>query len=139
MASKRESPGGKRPAKRKAAAPATAPELENPIPELKPLGTLEVKTGNGGVAAREPMPSPTDSGAARRTAARRATPPKPAPAASDGGAVSHDQRRQLIAIEAYYRAERRGFASGYEDDDWLEAERIVDAQLSARQGITSVQ
>jgi hypothetical protein len=31
-------------------------------------------------------------------------------------------RRQRIALAAYYRAERRGFAAGRELDDWLEAE-----------------
>ena len=29
----------------------------------------------------------------------------------------------LIAERAYFKAEQRGFAPGYEIDDWLEAER----------------
>ncbi len=33
--------------------------------------------------------------------------------------------RELVAIAAYYRAERRGFAPGGEVDDWLAAEREV--------------
>lgn len=36
-------------------------------------------------------------------------------------------RRQLIAQEAYLRAERRGFAPGYEVEDWLAAERSLEA------------
>jgi hypothetical protein len=32
----------------------------------------------------------------------------------------------LIATAAYYRAEQRGFAPGYEQEDWLAAEREVD-------------
>jgi hypothetical protein len=35
-------------------------------------------------------------------------------------------REAAIAREAYYRAERRGFAPGYELDDWLAAEAEVD-------------
>jgi len=35
-------------------------------------------------------------------------------------------REALIATAAYYRAEKRGFASGYEDEDWLAAEREID-------------
>ncbi len=35
-------------------------------------------------------------------------------------------REAAIAREAYYRAERRGFAAGYELDDWLAAETEVD-------------
>jgi hypothetical protein len=31
-----------------------------------------------------------------------------------------------IAVAAYYRAERRGFAPGGELDDWLEAERELN-------------
>ena len=36
-------------------------------------------------------------------------------------------RWQRIAIAAFYRAEARGFAPGRELDDWLEAEREIDA------------
>ena len=40
-------------------------------------------------------------------------------------AVSEAELRDLIAREAYYRAERRGFAPGGETEDWLEAEADV--------------
>jgi hypothetical protein len=36
-------------------------------------------------------------------------------------------REALIATAAYYRAEKRGFAPGHETEDWLAAEREVDA------------
>jgi Protein of unknown function (DUF2934) len=36
-------------------------------------------------------------------------------------------RRRRIAEAAYHRAEQRGFAPGYEDEDWLAAERDIDA------------
>ena len=35
-------------------------------------------------------------------------------------------RWQRIALDAYYRAERRGFAPGGELDDWLAAEQQTD-------------
>jgi len=35
-------------------------------------------------------------------------------------------RQQLIAMAAYYRADRRGFEGGYEVQDWLEAEAEID-------------
>ena len=38
------------------------------------------------------------------------------------GGVSREERHQLIATAAYYRAEDRGFAPGAELQDWLEAE-----------------
>lgn len=41
-----------------------------------------------------------------------------------------EDRTQKIAINAYYKAKDRGFAPGYELQDWLEAEREVDAALA---------
>jgi hypothetical protein len=38
--------------------------------------------------------------------------------------------RELVAIAAYYRAQRRGFAPGGEVEDWLEAEREVATRIS---------
>lgn len=40
-------------------------------------------------------------------------------------------RETRIAAAAYARAERRGFAPGFELDDWLAAEREVDAAIAA--------
>jgi len=45
--------------------------------------------------------------------------------------VSADVRRGMIAEAAYLRAERRGFAPGQEEADWLAAEKEVDAQLAS--------
>ncbi len=44
--------------------------------------------------------------------------------------VSTDERQQMIATAAYFRAERRDFESGCEIDDWLEAEAEIDRQLT---------
>jgi hypothetical protein len=62
----------------------------------------------------------------------------PAAAALDSGPVQADsaividpeQRRQLVAAEAYFFAERRGFSGGSEIDDWFAAERVVDSWLN---------
>jgi hypothetical protein len=40
-----------------------------------------------------------------------------------------DTRRRLVAAEAYFLAERRGFAAGNELEDWVAAERLVDSRL----------
>ncbi len=39
------------------------------------------------------------------------------------------ERDEMIAVAAYYRAERRGFNGGDTLADWLEAEAEVDALL----------
>jgi len=56
---------------------------------------------------------------------------RPAGAVSAGVTVSADVRRGMIAEAAYLRAERRGFAAGHEVEDWLAAEKEVDAQLAS--------
>ncbi|HEV7139137.1 MAG TPA: DUF2934 domain-containing protein [Steroidobacteraceae bacterium] len=46
-------------------------------------------------------------------------------------AVTSGQRRAMIGEAAYYIAERRGFDQGRDVEDWLLAEREIDAALSA--------
>jgi hypothetical protein len=43
------------------------------------------------------------------------------------GTLAPDERYRRIAEAAYFHSERRGFAPGCELDDWLVAEREVDA------------
>jgi hypothetical protein len=45
--------------------------------------------------------------------------------------VDAASRRHMIAVEAYILAEKRGFVSGSEVDDWITAERIVDQRLTS--------
>jgi Protein of unknown function (DUF2934) len=61
-------------------------------------------------------------------------PPKVSASPSVRTRVTPEARRQLIAENAYRRAERRGFDPGHEDEDWLAAEGEVDALLRAQQG-----
>ena len=51
---------------------------------------------------------------------------------SQSSAEQSSERRQRIAEAAYYKAERRGFAPGYEERDWLDAESEMDGEPSAR-------
>ena len=43
-----------------------------------------------------------------------------------------EARRRLVAAEAYFLAERRGFAAGNEVEDWVAAEVAVDARLKQK-------
>ena len=81
--------------------------------------------------------------ASRATAAAPARYPSGSPSAvkperalssARGGAaraVSAEQRRVMICEAAYYIAERRAFEVGHELDDWLLAEKQVDATLAS--------
>jgi hypothetical protein len=46
--------------------------------------------------------------------------------------VSDEERRNMIARAAYFRAERRNFAPGHEQEDWAAAEAEVDRELARR-------
>lgn len=47
-------------------------------------------------------------------------------------AVSAAQRECMVREAAYYLAEQRGFVCGHELDDWLGAEKLIDAALAER-------
>jgi hypothetical protein len=45
------------------------------------------------------------------------------------GWFEHPRRDDMIALDAYLRAERRGFEPGHELEDWLAAQAEIDACL----------
>jgi len=52
--------------------------------------------------------------------------------------LSPQERREMVAVAAYYLAEQRGFALGKDVEDWLRAEQYVDDMVRglARTGIS---
>lgn len=44
------------------------------------------------------------------------------------GYMSPGVCHEMIAVCAYYKAEKRGFASGHELEDWYEAEQEINKQ-----------
>jgi hypothetical protein len=42
--------------------------------------------------------------------------------------IDLDEFREMVAVNAYYRAEKRAFKPGQELDDWLEAEHEIRKQ-----------
>jgi len=49
-----------------------------------------------------------------------------------GGHAAPEERHRHIAIAAYYRAERRGFAPGYDFDDWVQAEAEIEQRRDSK-------
>lgn len=47
---------------------------------------------------------------------------------SDKEVIDKEKLQKMIAERAYSKAEKRGFASGHELEDWLEAEAEVKNQ-----------
>ncbi len=64
---------------------------------------------------------------------KRATPVKKTAKRKSANGIDADTRRRLVAAEAYFLAERRGFAAGGEFDDWIAAEAAVDSRLQQAQ------
>jgi len=44
--------------------------------------------------------------------------------------ISEEERFNMISEAAYYRAEARGFDPSEQDNDWLEAEVLIDKMLN---------
>jgi hypothetical protein len=75
-----------------------------------------------------------------RTSTRRAAPPKPkqaqeepittVPSDRSQTRITPEERDQMIATAAYFRAEARGFTPGQEHEDWMEAEAEIDQQIN---------
>ena len=47
---------------------------------------------------------------------------------SAGQFYTEEEIQQLIAIAAYEKALKRGFLPGYEEQDWLEAEKEIQSE-----------
>ena len=93
---------------------------------------MATRRPSGPARTTESPPPPTEKTTARRRATTVA--PTPAAAAPKRVTVSEEARRAMIEKAAYLRAERRGFAPGSEEEDWLAAEAEVDALLRAGHG-----
>ena len=86
--------------------------------------------------------STVQSRSQKRKAVSTPTPPKAMGARKSGKgnseicpaavtSINADERQQLIARAAYFRAEKRGFAPGWEQQDWFEAEAEVTRLIGA--------
>jgi hypothetical protein len=87
--------------------------------------TRSAKKGTAAEPRRpaQAAPSPASAVAAPERSRQWSVDPSPFSRPAPAYTASREQR---IALEAYYRAERRGFAPGGELEDWLAAERAID-------------
>ena len=83
------------------------------------------QTGTTKKGAAAKTKAPRAKQAAPRTGRSKATKPM-APVE-----VTPEERWRMIAVAAYYKAEQRGFTPAGAVDDWLEAEKEVDALLGS--------
>jgi hypothetical protein len=119
---------------------------------------MEDKGGKGGRTRRTTAKVPGEkasgkivvaksSTAARPAAQARPATPKKAPAVRKAAvktpiqtpASGGSDRAEMVRMAAFFRAERRGFAPGYEIEDWLAAEVEVAAGLGTVGGKPSAE
>ena len=50
--------------------------------------------------------------------------------APESSLINAEEREQMIAEAAYYRAEQHGFDASQQLDDWLKAEASIDTMLT---------
>jgi hypothetical protein len=111
-------------AKREPPAKNTDPAAKPAESTAKPAESTAKKPAKRKAATTK---SPRMDGADRvGPQASKSDEPADAVLASTGHTAGDDRRRQLIAIQAYFLAERRGFAAGQEVEDWIAAEVVVD-------------
>jgi hypothetical protein len=102
-----------------------------PRPVLPPTAPPKKSAKRAPTAAAPAAAIPV--AAAPKSSKRRTTGGKtPAgTSAKTAPAVTPDERRGMIARAAYLRAQSRGFGVDSEVQDWLAAEKEIDALLSA--------
>lgn len=92
----------------------------------------------GKTAAKQGVAKKT---ASKQAPADKATPETPAKkptgksktgSKAKTGSVSAEQRWMMIAEAAYLKAEKRGFVSGHELEDWTAAEIEIDRLLAGK-------
>jgi hypothetical protein len=94
------------------------------LPET-PAGAGPKKTAGAAPRSAARKAAKPSASTARRTPRKRKTPaPAAAPQMPDQDAIN-----RMVAEAAYYIAERRSFAPGFEEADWQAAKEQIAAQL----------
>ena len=111
--------------------------------------TRKTATGKSGKRKSPAKPAPARKRVAEESAPRTGSPlsfklneppsrnpfsdQRPAAGSKAALGVTPEERQHMIAIAAYVRAEKRGFAGGDAVDDWLHAEAEINALLRKKQ------
>jgi hypothetical protein len=80
------------------------------------------------MATKKERPAPSKT-AKSQPAAKPAAKPQMTFGGNAQAEVSPEELRKLISEAAYFRAKQRGFAPGYEHEDWVQAEAEVMSRI----------
>ena len=107
----------------KAEAPLSEAAIAAAIASVKAPATPK-KTGTKTASSATPKTSKPKSTPAKSSASRKKEVPVPVHVAP-----SQEMINQMIEEAAYFLAEKRHFAPGFDEQDWLEAKRQILAQI----------
>ena len=100
---------------------------------VKARATKSTTAAKKKTATKKVATKKTTADKAAKTAKTAKTAPRKTRAKSKTGAVkpviTSEERTRMIAEAAYYLAEKRGFAPGHEESDWLLASQQVDQMI----------
>jgi len=113
-----------KPAKKK--APSKATSVKAATAKVTAVKAAPVKATTAKAAAVKTAAKPAQAVDAKKAAPAKKRAPRQATAMP---VIEAGERQHLIAVAAYYLAERRGFVDGSPHDDWLLAEREIDAMI----------
>jgi hypothetical protein len=77
------------------------------------------------MATKKERPAPPQAPKSRPAVNPETTKPQSTFSGNAQAEVSPEELRKLISEAAYFRAKQRGFAPGYELEDWIQAEAEV--------------
>lgn len=128
--------------KKTAAKKSAATKAATPVAASKALAAPAKKTAPPAAAA--PV-APAAKPAVKKTTTQNKTTAGAARAAhrdNPGGlkrlaTVTPEQRQHMIQEAAFYKAEKRQFAPGHEQQDWADAEREIDELIDRAKVMTS--
>jgi len=86
------------------------------------------------MATKKERPAPPEAPKSRPAVKPQTVKPQSTFRGNAQAEVSPEELRKLISEAAYFRAKQRGFAPGYELEDWIQAEAEVMRRVESRQG-----
>lgn len=110
-------------------SPSTAKKMASPATTAKK-------------APDAPQTPPAETAAKKATARKKTTAAARSAHRENPGSlkqlatVTPEQRQKMIEEAAFYKAEKRNFAPGHEQEDWTDAEREIDELIARARAMT---
>lgn len=135
----------KKPAPGKTTAPPVSTSKAAAQPASRPSTTKKTPPATAAQKAPDTQKTPHVEPAAKKAVTRKKTTvgaeARSAHRENPGSlkqlaTVTPEQRQKMIEEAAFYKAEKRNFAPGHEQEDWTDAEREIDDLIARARAMT---